>query len=242
MTPSDGATMASGGTKERPILFSGPMVRALLADAKTQTRRILKLRTKPNRLIYSPLYQPRLRADGLWSDSHCLPFSCPYGQPGDRLWVRETHAQFAVGNRSGKAPQCVAYRATCEGDSFDYVNNGDEIMRISVSKWTPSIHMPRWASRINLEITEVRVERLQEISEEDAEAEGIEGQSEPTGGDDYNAVYRNYLATKGDAATYPWLREDPIGSYRSLWNSINGPGSWDLNPWVWAISFKKAAQ
>lgn len=107
--------------RERPILFSGPMVRAILEGKKTQTRRVVR-----DQGGCLDLDDP---------DDLAQLLSCyDYGAPGDRLWVRETHAQFAVGNRTGLAPQCVAYRATCDEDGgFDYVNNGDEIMRIKVT-------------------------------------------------------------------------------------------------------------
>ena len=160
---------------ERPILFSAPMVRAILDGNKTQTRRVVKL--KPD-YMETFLRLPNKVA------------CCPYGQPGGRLWVRETFEDCESALHS-----CVLYRA-------DGGTPG--------TKWTPSIHMPRWASRITLEITGVRVERLQDISEEDAISEGTPF---PCGG---------------------W-----VGGYQKLWESIHGPGSWDLNPWVWVVEFKR---
>jgi len=202
--------------KERPILFSAPMVRAILEGRKTQTRRLAK---------HLPAYKkirPGARYEAIVS-------GCPYGAPGDRLWVRETHAQFAVGNRSGTAPQCVAFRATCdEGGSFDYVNNGDEIMSLKVTKWTPAIHMPRWASRITLEVTEVRVQRLQEITGEDAAAEGI---SVARCG--CEVCSRSSAMCPADASVH-------VEEYAHLWDSINSKrAAWSSNPWVWAISFRR---
>ena len=177
--------------KERPILFSGQMVRAILDGRKKQTRRVVK----------NPEYMGCLTGDCPHDTrSECIAeitvfgaTKCPYGIEMDRLWVRETFA--APWGRSG-----VFYRAD---DKKEYDGN-----------WRPSIFMPRWASRITLEITEVRVERLQDISEEDAESEGTKY---PAGGP--TSCYR---------MGYSWL-----------WESINGKGSWDENPWVWCITFKR---
>ena len=172
---------------ERPILFSAPMVRAILAGTKTQTRRVVKL--KPD-YMETFLRLPNKVA------------CCPYGQPGGRLWVRETFEDCESALHS-----CVLYRA-------DGGTPG--------TKWTPSIHMPRWASRITLEITGMRVERLQDISEADAMAEGVH----------YS------LLEKIQAGQDRWARH----AYKKLWESIHGPGSWDLNPWVWVVEFKGVAQ
>lgn len=199
----------------RPILFSGPMVRALLAGTKTQTRRIVK----------PPRAEPILDLGLIYSQSpESALLYCPYGQRGDRLWVRETHAAFVVGDPSGTSPQCVAYKATCDEDGgFDYVNGANEVMRLKVTKWTPSIHMPRWASRITLEITSIRVERLQSISEADAKKEGVE-------------FGRITNVATGE------IDSDAVEAFESLWESLNGPGSWDENPWGWVIEFKKVPQ
>lgn len=201
--------------KERPILFSAPMVRAILEGRKTVTRRIIKP-TQP-------------RADGLWPAGRDPLPDCPYGQPSDRLWVRETWMPDAP--RDGtwddvaffgckgsplsmipaqyRTPEHVIHRASWDG--HDMVG------------WKPSIHMPRWASRITLEVTGVRIERLQDISEADARAEGIE-QSERTGG---------WLP--GNCAAPEW-------AFRELWESINGAGSWNANPWVWVVEFRRIEQ
>lgn len=197
--------------KSRPILFSSPMVRALLDGSKTQTRRIVK--PQPAQVLphaTTPLI--RLRATdetlSLWNDA------CPYGQLGDRLWVRETWANIAL---SGYHPVYVFRAEISKPEIWEGV------------KWKPSIHMPRAASRITLEITDVRVERLQDISEPDAIAEGIEwGRHEPK--IDMEG-YRMYGAAG--------ITNDSRLSYRTLWDSINGPGSWNSNPWVWAITFKR---
>lgn len=199
--------------KERPIIFSAPSVRAILAGRKTMTRRPVKL---PE--IISEPGDADATSIG-WIDHHesgpgwhgwmteypeegSLPLRRPYGAPGDRLWVRETWAPKAID------PECtvVAYRAT------DDACNGP---------WRTSIHMPRWASRITLEITGVRVERLQGISSDDCIAEGV---GDPVG-----------TPLRYGSVTEEWNRR----TFQWLWKSINGPGSWAENPWVWVLSFKR---
>jgi len=167
------------------------MVRAILEDRKTQTRRVVRVDE---------------------DDRNVLLSRCSYGQPGDRLWVRETWA-----GGIDKTPNSVDYRA----DGHSYVVE---------PKWRPSIHMPRWASRLTLEVTKVRVQRLQGISVEEARAEGIE---------------------RSNDERWPWRNYDPLDgasfvnattSFMSLWNSINGARadcSWEENPWVWAITFRR---
>ena len=190
--------------KERPILFSGPMVRAILEGRKTQTRRII-----PDQSIIS------LREDG--TPGKVQP-RCPYGKPGDKLWVRETFRMF------DSSIECACYD-DCRCASF----HGKPIYKADgnlESKWKPSIYMPRWASRIDLEITNIRAERLHDISEEDAKAEGIE-ESEP-------GMWKSYNKRAG------WESVNcPVTSYRSLWESINGVGSWDENQFVWVIEFRR---
>jgi hypothetical protein len=169
--------------KFRPIIFSGPMVRAILADNKTQTRRIINPQ---------PYMNHDTRAAGDTS-------TCPYGQPGDQLWVRETFMPMSHLNAR------AFYRATD---------------RLVCGKWKPSIFMPRELSRIELEVLAVRVERLQSITEEDAWEEGIDE-----------------IAAEND-----WLDGNPDQgrqNFKLLWESINGAGSWDLNPWVWVVMFRR---
>jgi hypothetical protein len=193
--------------KEAPILFSGPMVRAVLAGAKTQTRRVVKPSSGPH-----TIEQVVSTPDSLVA---FIRTRCPYGQPGDRLWVRETWRPLAIIEGRCAGNSCVEFpdggQKYRDGAYYDPSNhdNFDPAAR----KWKPSIHMPRWASRITLEITAVRVERLQEISEADAIAEGYESDPAPN---DF---------------PLPWLWQ--------LWESINGPGSWALNPWVWVVEFKR---
>lgn len=223
--------------KERPIIFRGDMVRAILDGRKTQTRRVVKVREHPQAERVQHFEGERwdwLRYDGL----KLATFRCPYGQPGDRLWVRETFSmQHCVGWESppfndgrpvkwrdlsdieGFTPVWVQphYRATDPAPDLCCEREGCrqcETMGYG-PHWKPSIHMPRWASRITLEITDVRVERLQDISEDDARAEGCRGN-----------------------ATTACGCEGLIEDYCCLWESINGPGSWDANPWVWVIEFQ----
>ncbi len=201
-------------TKERPIIFSGPMVRALLAGTKTQTRRVMK--HQPTH--FNPAGVPRV-ANPYFGPSAVL--RCPYGQPGDLLWVRETFAKIDGQTRPWIETD---YRATyAHGDRL-----GDHL---GIKKrWTPPIHMPRAASRITLEITEVRVERLQEISEADAVAEGCARLPLQDG----HGAWWSADVDAGPALHGRTARD----AYRLLWESINGPGSWGENPWVWVIAFK----
>jgi hypothetical protein len=184
--------------KERPILFSAPMVRSLLDGCKTQTRRIVK--------------------------RHVLVTECPYGWVGDRLWVRETFAPNAGDEMAfmrwefdSCGPKPEIHFAADGGDPH-------------ISRWRPSIHMPRWASRILLEIVSVRVEQLQDISDEDCLAEGIHAIRHEGDG-----MYYHHERTYADPDN--WCHPDD--AYRALWNQINGAGSWDANPWVWAVEFKR---
>lgn len=195
--------------KEHGILFSAPMVRALLAGTKTQTRRVVK--PQPEKRHPFLAFRKRRGPDfWLWPNAREEVIAeCPYGKPGDRLWVRETHCAFDVGR--------VHYRADHALDPAADKAHG--------IRWTPAIHMPRWASRITLEITGARVERLQDISEADATAEGS----------------RDWAGEQDTPA-----RDIPGGEtrliYRQLWESINGAGSWDANPWVWVIEFRRAGR
>jgi hypothetical protein len=201
--------------KERPILFSGAMVRAILAGQKTQTRRIIK---------GNGTWSVEDDGDGVgrwWpgfedENGEWCKMPCPYGDVGERLWVRETHYVERAGYQDG-TDRFILYKAT-----DDYA---------PVSKWTPSIHMPRFASRINLKITRIDVEPLKHISFNDAIAEGIE---QTSGSGLVDRTWRDYSGL-GVSSTY-----HPQDSYATLWNSIHGPGSWDLNPWVWVVEFNMA--
>lgn len=192
---------------ERPILMSAPMVRATLDGSKTQTRRVA---SKPVRHPdLGNLYTPgALVLEG--ESQQVIERACPYGRPGDRLWVREAWAPHPQDTST------VFYRATVEAEPGFPVWSGP---------WRPSIHMPRWASRIMLEITRVRVERLQDISDADAVAEGI--------GLNPSAVGVSMTFPQGESACH--------AAFRVLWESINGPESWAANPWVWVIDFRRIA-
>lgn len=215
-------------TRERPILFSGAMVLAILAGKKTQTRRIIShdargadqvLWTDKARLWPGREDEPYVgwvaqvhKLNGLY-----LPLTCPYGQPGDRLWVRETW--YPAFRRDGKKTGVgagVVYRAD-DGThrlSLGWTPNGKG------GGWKPSIHMPRWASRLTLEVVSVRAERLNAISEDDCRAEGC-------GGWEVQAPY------DGGVIDWQTARED----FAETWNRINGEGAWLRNPWVWAVEF-----
>ena len=223
-----------------PILFSGAMVRAILDGTKTQTRRVAKV-VKGDVVVNEnggfTVYQtlPREGAEA-WRGVQVGSIACPYGQPGDRLWVKETFQLHTTG-----AGIRVTYRA---GGPDRFVEPPEEWDGIpDDNHWRPSLFMPRWASRITLEITGVRVERLQAITEADAKAEGIERIHAGC-----HSAWKNYLfkgdPKKGQEITDKEHRivgyKSPIASYQSLWNSINGPGSWDANPLVWVIEFKRS--
>jgi hypothetical protein len=199
--------------KERPILFSAPMVRALLAGTKTQTRRVAKFN-----------YAGRLEKAGKqWHrDDPNAVNACPYGQPGDRLWCKETWR--TTRGLDHCKPTGLGFGAAIryEGDQwrpgFGLVDPG---------KLRPSLFMRRWMSRITLEITEIRVERLQSISEADAEAEGVTPASR-----DHTAAAVAYIFGAKEFQAHK-------SAYATLWEQLNGAGSWALNPWVWVVSFKR---
>lgn len=228
--------------KERPILFSAPMVRALLAGTKSQTRRVCKSQPYANGFKFdghdilchndylppSAMLMDVKRGPHRYSTSDVEGWEveCPYGLPGDRLWVREAHAPRADCLVSWQRSMTESFNRTQPGD---ICYRADESARDWVEKWRPSIHMPRWASRITLEVTEVRVERLQDISEADAVAEGIEQLASPHAD---VALYRDYAPGHDSTVS-------PVHSYETLWDSINGSGAWAANPYVWAVSFRR---
>lgn len=186
--------------REYPLLFSGAMVRALLAGTKTQTRRL----------------------DKRWMKV----------KAGDRLWVRETHARFCVGEGpDSPVPECVAYRATCDdGGRFDYVNGRGEAMNLAVTKWTPSIFMPRWASRLTLTATaDARLERLQDISPRDVIAEGIDYDQHKCG------CERCAMTSQICPATGSSL----VMEYAELWDGINPKTPWASHPEVVVLTFAR---
>lgn len=224
--------------KERAILFSAPMVRAILNGSKTQTRRVMK--------VQPTVTEERLRELGGWVEGMTLSqqvneawqngfinVTCPYGQPGDRLWVRETWRGIVEISPPERVPEYGVARYVPDREHCRRVEYAATQERDS-EPWRPSIHMPRWASRILLEVTGVRVERLQDISEEDAIAEGIDRVENNFGN---GPAYCDYKMARPED-TAEWFRT-PIDSYRSLWEQINGENSWEINPWVWVIEFKR---
>lgn len=196
--------------KERPILFSAPMVRAILDGSKTQTRRVIK---GASGAPYTGALGPNI------SD-------CKHGKPGDQIWVRETFRLFDNSNECA----CFEYPCGCPPTGTP-VYRADTLC--NESKWKPSIFMPRWASRISLEITGIRVERLNDISDADAVAEGIEC----VGGGASCYPWKNYGQPQG--APQHMHCSSPVTSFVTLWTKINGPDSWKANPWVWVIEFKR---
>lgn len=219
---------------ERPIPFSAPMVRAILEGRKTQTRRVVK--PLPSWQVHS-VCEPSGAADP-WAVWFHYPETvrvghlreCPYGKPGDRLWVRESFQPLLADGfegrpnyKNGEGFQ-IGYCAT-DGIQEYYDQSTDSAF---CSKITPSIFMPRWASRLTLEITEVRVQRVQDISEEDAEAEGVEPGCYECG------EIPHHAACLGRNDVY-------VDSFVRLWDSINAKRGfgWHKNPWVWAPTFKQ---
>jgi len=226
--------------KERPILFSPEMVLAILNGKKTQTRRLIK--PQPHQSLFEP---SMLHVTGVTKTKQVIKDivipkgsryhasvsmiefakQCPYGQPGDQLWVREKSRIGANGWHYIDGDwHCIEYAAGLTGiihkkeapkhyPAISHNKNGS-------LRWQPSIHMPRWASRIQLEITAVRVERLRDISESDAAAEGVPGKEEAI------------------AAGLSWY-DKPRRAFRFLWQRINGKASWDENPLVWVVEFKR---
>ena len=229
--------------KERPILFSGPMVRALLAGTKTQTRRICKPAIAHNLSHVVEVPDPQERGQvyngtTFGDEEGSIQFTSPYGGVRDRLWVRETfyawgrwETRFSA--RKGREEWYFLDMTLECGKAYQYA--GDRPQPLAgkrdggaLPKWfkRPAIHMPRAASRILLEITSVRIERLQDISQADAQAEGA-----PPGHPSIDQISREF--------GYP---DFPRSWYAQLWEEINGPGAWAQNPWVWVVEFKRVQQ
>jgi hypothetical protein len=218
--------------RERPIIFSGDMVRAILKNRKSQTRRVLK---KEKFFKHIPMYYggpleyrpcghswPGKRIDMMCSDCALkLLIKCPYGQPGDRLWLRETWAMELIAGEGEYPDESESVLIKWKADNLDWVDYGNadipcDYRFIERKGWRSPLYMPKWAARIWLEITGIRVERVQDISEDDARSEGI-----------YNHEHLKYITSACKA-------------FQGLWDSLNkkrGFG-WDDNPWVWVIEFK----
>lgn len=239
---------------ERPILFSGPMVRAILEDRKTQTRRVVKPQPVwiessgrwwwaiPKRALQPGCSTACVTASREWHE-YMPPGCCPYGQPGDLLWVRE---MFRLEHREDFGDYYIRHAGLSSRTNLSFCNlageqrdhlaemaakdrwwraagrleNGDPLP-LWLGRWRPSIHMPKWACRLWLRVEDVRVERLQEISEEDARAEGVEPVS--------------YASPDNRHLTHPYR-----DGFASLWDFINGKRApWKSNPWVWAVTFSR---
>lgn len=228
--------------KERGMIFNGEMTRAILDGRKTQTRRIMKVQPSedftPMNMALETDYKARWYTPGIVDkDGYLQPaskevfgvsnenegYSCPFGAVGDRIWVRETWNKYGG---------LLTYRA-----DHDWI---DDMRKETVctAKWVPSIHMPRWASRILLEITDVRVERLNAISPEDAESEGLERTNFTGFGDEPGLPSYPEPDVYFDPLKKQW-KEYPPEAFAGLWESIYGKGSWKANPWVWVIEFKR---
>lgn len=238
--------------KERPILFSAPMVRAILEGRKTQTRRVMKPQPpsiEAVRALYGDYHLKNIHQPDVWSvmgsvwavrqllgtecrEGRLGEWRCPYGAPGDRLWVREAwqaiHVSIdpetgygddvyeaeAIPKDSQHGYWSVAYRATDAQADYHKDDRG--------FVWRPGIHMPRWASRITLEVANVRVERVHAIAPDDVTAEGITEED---------------ARCDGECGATPCSMLVP--AFKGLWHEINGQESWDANPWVWVVEFKR---
>jgi hypothetical protein len=216
--------------KTHPIIFSGPMVRALLEGRKQMTRRIINPQPKKG-CVYSYnegcathvaayLPNPLVKTE----KGNCA-IKRPYGKPGDLLWVRETFCDKAIYAEINKLKK----------DRVHYAADGKK----TEWRYFPSIHMPRWASRLTLEITDVRVERLQDISVEDAIAEGLKAITKDGTLVKYGIPDKDGLPGTDDVG-WEWFRwrEDPCMAFAEIWESINGKGAWAANSWVWVLVFK----
>lgn len=228
--------------KERPILFSGPMVRAILEGRKTVTRRVMRHQPHEDASVTVESYnvavvdrhgeqQPGPEVFGAWWSDGERGCVCPYGQPGDRLWVRETWRVGKPHDKTAPADILPPLLAQGKGVTVLYDAGGwksigpagrdepsypdDQPLPDWAGKGRPSIHMPRAFCRILLEITAVRVERLQDIGEGQSQAEGVAQSADPI---------------------FPWTY-----AFAELWEQINGKGAWLANPWVWVVEFKWVA-
>lgn len=233
-----------------PILFSTPMVQAVLDGRKIITRRTKGLEYFNKVPDLFKTTNKRIETCRFWdgakekcpnpikteyiinsSDGHENKVQCPYGQPGDILWVRET---FISGfkcdggvfdtDEDGEYISFIKYRA--DGESFDWYDGNSDFPCEKIP-WKPSIHMPKTACRLFLKVKSVRVERLQDVSEDDAKSEGVEYKYD----EEIGYTYKHYLKPK--------FGPSPIQSFETLWRSINGEKSWKDNPWVWVIEFER---
>lgn len=197
---------------ERPILFNDAMVRAVLSGAKMQTRRPVLVGGAPVHHDRTEGAWRKLRDGWAWvveNDVRGGVYPCPFGAPGDRLWVRECWGPCRGG---------LVYRADDHAAKVRGPDGG---------RWRPSIHMPRWASRLTLRVTDVRVERVQDITEDDARAEGITGP--------HNVGYPAFHLPGDSKPRY----SRAAAAFEDLWSDTYGAESWAANPWVWVVSFER---
>lgn len=232
--------------KEKGLIFNSEMVRAILDGRKTQTRRPIKWK----QTRFTEIGEREDGSHWPWSEDaeHACDFwhPCPFGAVGDRIWVRETFQgplfdydlmdSYCKDPTPFEKPEFCVYKA--DGVPAPEFYDADDELHCS---WRPSIHMPRWACRILLEITDVRVERLNAISEEDAQSEGVHTEVW-----DQTVVARNYAVRdeffqfwSEDMPHYVEMNQLYRSSFRSLWESIYGAENWQANPWVWVIEFKR---
>lgn len=233
--------MSTAEPKARPMLFSGPLVRAILAGQKTVTRRLVK--------------EPRWARPGTFEaegdtlvavskKTGCLAtVACRYGAPGDRLWVRETFAAYSIAPRTGVETHwrrmTPEQRRTWARSGVRYRATPEAGLRVKDETWIPAIHMPRGVSRVTLEIASVRAERLHALTEQDAAAEGTEHY--------WNALDERAARQFGNrwteyARRYGYEKHAPDwrGAFAALWDAINGKRApWASNPWVWRVEFKR---
>jgi hypothetical protein len=240
---------------ERPILFQGEMVRAILDGRKTQTRRVMK--PQPSTVDDAGRWY-RMKSGGESLMTSAYP--CPYGAPGDTLWVRESLYIWGRWRKDGLRKNGLpSWRFEEVGQRADPDPDpgliGSAHVRHLLKFWLrPSIHMHRWASRITLRITDIRVERLQDITEDDARAEGCEARPFPgpwwQGYRDLGDGELIHQQAIGETAPdwmiepkrmppTPWLDRSARDDFRSIWMGLHGPDAWDANPWVWVISFER---
>ena len=230
---------------ERGMIFNGEMVRAILDGRKTQTRRVMKPQPDPcppprgghwwpSNIFRTMLHVEKEMQNGEGGWGGLVGDACPFGDIGDRIWVRETFQgplfdfeqmeAYQEDSSKFQKPEFCVYKA--DGKPTPEFFDADENLHCC---WRPSIHMPRWASRLLLEITDVRVERLNGISETDAEAEGIDMEALLDSQDCYDCIADHNMTGRPTAT----------GAFKYLWESIYGSDSWHANPWVWVIEFKR---
>lgn len=236
---------------ERGMIFNGEMVRAILDGRKTQTRRIMKPQPEPcprgghwwpSNVFKTMLHVEDEMQNGKGGWGGLVGDACPFGDVGDRIWVREAYrfpASLDDVSPTGVGEMAVAtgYRKPWAPTFYEFTGTFSDGWKgfktppkaSDAGKLRPSIHMPRWASRILLEITDVRVERLNAISEEDAEAEGIDMEALYDSQDCYDCIADHNMTG----------RPTVTGAFKYLWESIYGEEGWKSNPWVWVIEFKR---